>query len=812
GAHLIVIRDMSFEIYGRGKSDNSAFRLARKTAESGLKIIESNLGLVDPDLHADLLIAKGQARFYEEDSNYYRNEGIQCYHEALKLKRMANNQQDVVRLEAKLWEQTDYHLTNALISMQIGGIGEAIEILKTCLAVLEDLENQDRVLEMKITIAGIFRQVAQYHTAEEILKSLINKTTDHNLLFDVRFELASVYSETSRPLEASKIQKELLAGIGDKDERESVLWSNYANSLMLLDDLKDAEKALKEAWDKLPKEQKQKKGSAIPLEGVRIQTQFAQVALRNGKLSQAIEHIERAEKLHPSPHGLESLHFYDIKAKCLEQQGRTKEAIESLTRAFNQLNFLLSRGPSLESWESLLYRWSHLDDLTVRLYFDDEDSVNYENALLRAEAVKGRVSAWLENFFAPKSAEYALSLDRQEKALEVAKYWLRKKKGRRIISLYNSEEGLSVFNLDERVSVTGKHIEDFNYDDFRDNHYNPWEDMIELTLNELAGEEDLEKVGLMTEDLLDKIGNWLSDACVELNEGGTDLIVIPHRLLRNIPLIHARLPSGKRLSDLFETVMIVPSLGDFARDQRIPKELIISTEINALADPDGTLPFSRAEAYLSGASNGLFIGEAATASNLKEVMSKEGILLLSLHGDFNEKIPFQSTLEFSDGKVHLHELMLEQVRVNCNSMILGACESGKFRRSLSDEPIGFSTIFLQAGVRVVLAPAWRIEDFPTFLFISKLMEGIQEGGEFFPLSRETAIWLRELTKQEALNRVDLLSEKVLKNAHDDKEFIMKYKEYVGLQKQWLENLPRDKKPFDSLLDWAGFQLICSAPQ
>jgi CHAT domain-containing protein len=587
-----------------------------------------------------------------------------------------------------------------------------------------------------------------------------------------------------------------------------VLWSNYANSLMLLERYADAEKALVKAWEFIPPDQKQKTGTVVPMEGLRIQTQLAQLNLRMGNLQQAQSHIETAEQLEPTPHGLESLHFFDIKSKLLDQLGRHEEAIESLDRALHSLNYLLSQGPSPSSWESLLANWQHLGDLAIRIYLEEMGKDGHEKALLRAEAVKGRLTAWLENWFAPEGAKHALSLERQEKALAQAKKWLQGKKGRRIISFYGSKEGLSVFSIGHDGTVLGKHNKEFNYDDFRETHYEPWEEFIEENLDEFATDEDFDKANQLTDTLFDEIGALLGAAFEDLADGGTDLILIPHRLLRNIPLSHVKLPSGERLSDIFETALIVPSLGDFGRKHKTSGKKDLGMQVGSLADADGTLPFARAESLLSGAEEELHFGESVTAAKLKEAVAREGVLLLSLHGDFNEQAPFHSTIAAADGVIPLHELMFGQVKINRQGIILGVCESGKFRRSISDEPIGFSTIFLQAGVQTVLAPAWRIDDFPSFLFLSKIMQGLQAGGGILSLTNAAAKWLRDLTAEGALKHIKNATGQIETRAAAMgltkilEPFFKRIKEY----EDWLQVLPPKDQPFSDPLEWAGFFL------
>lgn len=415
--HLRLIRDMSFHHFEKRVEDPVWLRRSRRAAQRGLKVIETSSATIDPDIHADLLIAKGQALYYEDQ--HYATEAIRCYQNALQLKHRAENTADVEKMEDILWRQIDDRVGRALLSLRIGGLGEALEILRVCAEVADELNEPPRAMDIKIHLAGVMREVGQYDDAERILLRVIESSPSEKLTRSAKFELASVYSETSRPKEAAVIQKKLLdEGEMDNDQTTAVLWSNYGNSLRLSNDFEGARAAFEKAWELLPPEQKQKIGNTVPEQGARIKMLFAEIDFETGHHAEALSYIEAAEALNSTPLGIDGLHFYEIKARCLMGLNISDEARKCLDMAIHNMGFLLSQGPSLPSWESLLQQWSRLDVMAVRAHIDSGTADGFENAFLRAESAKGRVLAWVERRFAPKGAERALALERQIEALE----------------------------------------------------------------------------------------------------------------------------------------------------------------------------------------------------------------------------------------------------------------------------------------------------------------------------------------------------------------------------------------------------------
>jgi CHAT domain-containing protein len=233
--------------------------------------------------------------------------------------------------------------------------------------------------------------------------------------------------------------------------------------------------------------------------------------------------------------------------------------------------------------------------------------------------------------------------------------------------------------------------------------------------------------------------------------------------------------------------------------------------VTALADADGTLPFARAEATLSGAGERLSVGEAVTSRAVAEAFGGPGTLLLSLHGDFDEENPFASVISTADGILPLHQLVLGQTPIGVARVVLGVCESGRSRSSLVDEPIGFPAMLLAGGVTEVLAPAWRVDDFASFLYLSALFGGLREGRSLSAADRDASRWLREATAPQVLERLETLLARLDEQGETATETADRIRSRAEPNRSWLKSLGREEAPFRSPLDWAAFQLVGSAP-
>jgi len=141
-------------------------------------------------------------------------------------------------------------------------------------------------------------------------------------------------------------------------------------------------------------------------------------------------------------------------------------------------------------------------------------------------------------------------------------------------------------------------------------------------------------------------------------------------------------------------------------------------------------------------------------------------------------------------------------------IILGVCESGRFRRSVSDEPIGFPGLLIQGGVDAVIAPMWEVDDFSSHIFLTKFWNLLVNGNHPASAIYETALWLRELKSQEVIEYMKALHTKIENIRIEMGSNAVKYlHSKLKLMESWLNTKDKNFCPFMSPQDWAAFQII-----
>jgi tetratricopeptide (TPR) repeat protein len=759
-----------------------------KAARRARAIVHDTTSTVDADLRADVLIAEAEA-LLKLDLNR-ANTAIPLYRQALRLKREAGDDAHIRRLTEILWSLIDHAVGRTLLGLHVSGAGRAIDLLATCCDAADDLDNPNRSLAVRLELGMAQRMVNQYADAEVNLIRVVENCSRPDIVAGAKFELACVFSETSRARQAARLQEELL-DVTDVDLPQATLWSNYANSLLLLGRLKKAKDAFAHAWDLLGNE-----SDPAPLELARIRTLQADLEQRLGNDGRAAGLLIEAGQHELLAAGVPGLHLLLIRARVQLALGQLKETLETVSQADAIRRLLLQSGPTYATWESVLAYWNPLDALAVRalLLASEEDAT--ERAFLLAEAAKGRITSWLRADLMPEGAVAALDLERQREALTGAQTWVGKRPGRRIVSLFATDDGLAMFTLDSS-GLAAEWVDEFAYPSFRDRHIDKWEELVGLATRK-GDPDEYERAARATTRLLNRVGELLAKAS-RLLDGGSDLVVVPHRLFRGIPLLHSRIPDGRRLSQIYESVVVAPTLAGFSPAPASPS----TTQMRAVADADGSLPLARAEAVLAVGSERCAVGRDATGRALLDGLRGPGLLLIGLHGTFDEKAPMASKIATADGQLMLADLLTES-GIATAAIILGVCEAGRSRRSISDEPWGFGSLLLSEAVRTVVAPAWQVDDLSSCLIITRMVESHRTGTSLASACAESATWLRTVTAKAACARVEELA-RILQDAGQ-----IEVSSQLTRQASWLTEAPPGSRPFASALDWAAFQTFSTA--
>jgi tetratricopeptide (TPR) repeat protein len=810
--HLKILARASFNLRGQSQSnDDTAMRRARRTARRGLDIIESNTQFsVDPDIHADMLLAMGQIYSRVESPTEIRlAETLTYYLPALDLKEKADNRNDVQSLKDLLGQIIEFLIPMAHLSGAVG-LGTTLRGLELAYEAAQRLDDPALTCGMAVTLSNIYSSVRQPQLAEELLRDLLS---DDNLTAQerdkARLALASALSEQHRGREAAEIQEALIAEnsflLGTPEDK-ALVYRNYANSLRVEDDLDGALNAFETAMASAS----QVKESATRQEmQSQLHALMGEVEFLKGNLTRGDAAIKQAESmLTVDLAGTGRIFFHSAAGRSYFKAKMYDDARRHLNAARQALLSQLERGAWPSVWESMLNSWSDLDVMLIQIQLADGTEEETRSALAVAEAAKGRLLTWLSLGYMEEAPKIALSPTRHKSAVEKIREWTVQKPGRYVVSLFANKAGLGIFVLGEGDCISGTWLEEVEYDAFMKDFYEPWECLIDTAVSSDSYLRDAS--GAFTELILDRIGEWLWRACPQLAKGGNKLVLIPHRLFRSLPLSHCRLPGGKRLSESFKQVIISPSLYDLS--EALYSARRTSDEDSgwmALVDPDGSLPFARFEGVINAGQNATKTGNETTVDAIHQALSASEVVLISCHGDFEESNPWQSSIQLADRALEVHELLNPSYRIVTDLVVLGACETARTRRSVSDEPLGFPGMMIQAGVRAVLAPLWKADDFSSLIFLTHFFEAIKAGANPVSAAKETAHWLRELQAREAVKLADemLTHAENLVHSHNSGEALVHIPEHLTQIRDWLQTLGRDERPFRSPLDWAAFQLV-----
>jgi CHAT domain-containing protein len=573
---------------------------------------------------------------------------------------------------------------------------------------------------------------------------------------------------------------------------------NYGNSIARLGRREEAIEQYTAALNELAEHPERLKHAQLE---AHINTVLAEEALELGRMDLCRSAFERArpaferDELDKTP----AIHFHSKAGRILSALGSFDEALMHFRKASALVAHVILGEPRVDIWERMLGEWSRVTAGQIALELRRRTPDGVVNAITTGEAAKGRLMAWIRSGHHPDGARDALAEQRTVVARERVRRWIGETRGRAVVSFFGADEGLALSAMYEDGDPEGEWIGEARYQQLMTDEYEPWLQLFERrSLHVLAGP--------MTERWLDRIGRWLWRACPRLARGGSDLVMIPHRLFRSLPLAHVRFPDGRRLTELFDRVLIVPTLGALAGAAEDTRPLQADAPVTAFADPDGTLGFARLEGLLIAGAERFVAGPQVLSGAVDRALRNGGVVLLSCHGSFDADNPWSSRLALADRGLELNELLGHNAAgEGLDLLVLGACEAGRQRRSMSDEPVGFTGALVEFGVRAVLAPLWKVDDLAASLFLTRFFELYANGVDAARASQSSSDWLRSLTAPDAVRVLESWIPRTSTAADDLRG--QDAPDKIARAIRWLRTLRPDVAPFRSARDWAAFQLV-----
>jgi CHAT domain-containing protein len=150
----------------------------------------------------------------------------------------------------------------------------------------------------------------------------------------------------------------------------------------------------------------------------------------------------------------------------------------------------------------------------------------------------------------------------------------------------------------------------------------------------------------------------------------------------------------------------------------------------AVIDPDGTLPFARAEREAIGRWANQVVdvrgGGGARSTLLREIRDATA-LHLACHGRLASDDPMASRFELgTDAPVTVADLT-ELVAPQLELVVAPACQAASASPDAPDELLGAGHAFVHAGARAVIASLWDADDAPTALVVARFYAALANG-------------------------------------------------------------------------------------
>ena len=766
---------------------------ARQAAPAGFEI--------PPDVMRELGVAAGAVAPFDGGR---LAEGVGYLTRATELLAVTDRFQEFLQLSRAL-EHHGWQLAQAAAGLtEAVGAGRAIDYLETALAAGRAAGEADLEAFAAIELASLLSAVRQPERAEEVLVELLSRpdiSAAHR--DDASIQLASTLSEQRRFAEAAELQRALL----DRDEldgpRGATLLFNLGNSLRMLGDERAAIASYRDALELVAAHPEHER--PVGLEG-RIHTMLAELQFAAGRVAAAERELALAEP-HFTGGGIPALEFNARAARGLFEAGRPRKALARIARSEELLTEILRRGPGPSVWESMFAHWHALPAHAIEILLTRErGAAATRRALVAAERAKGRLLGWLRFGPTQAGAELALEASRHEQVVDRLCAWAAESPRRIAISLFGTDRGLAVLAVLPGGSIRGRWLDEVRYETFMADVYEPWSELLDTSI---ASERLAIWAGTATDLLLGRVGDWLWRACPELSDGGCELVISSHRLFRNLPLSHCKLPGGRRLGDLFERVLVLSSFAELAEclDAIAPP---LAGDVRALSDPDGSLPFARVEGLLATGGDGMLAGAGVTVQATRQALAAPGTVLLSCHGEFDPANPWLSRVQLADGELDVAGVFESAATRRGLLVVLGACETGRNRRSLSDEPLGFPAALVHAGADAVLAPMWPVDDFSSCLYLTHFTSLVASGVHAASAVQQTSAWLCDATAATALELADQWRT-MISTRDEDVALWRAALARLDDVAAWLRALEPAARPFRSARDWAAFQLVGVPP-
>ena len=312
-------------------------------------------------------------------------------------------------------------------------------------------------------------------------------------------------------------------------------------------------------------------------------------------------------------------------------------------------------------------------------------------------------------------------------------------------------------------------------------------------------------------------------------QGITELILIPHLFLHQIPFDLLPTAEGQLLGDRFR-LQFVPStkiLG-LCQERSQPTPHTLGIVENTTED----LPYTPLECEWVAQTWNVprqrrLQGRTVTPDSYLQLLKQVQALLSSHHATSRPDDPLNSHLVLDgEQKVTLRDLISPSWRFpELSEVFLSCCETGlsfagfrdeegNLRRELLDEPLSLGTGFLLGGARAVISSHWAVTDLATALFSREYHRARRAGEERLTALHQARQALRETCQkdwrdsltvdyQQAYQTWQQMRQTKDPNVNAAQANYQKIGELI----KWLDEFAPDAVPFQDYRYWGAFYCL-----
>ncbi|NJN19176.1 MAG: CHAT domain-containing protein [Oscillochloris sp.] len=202
------------------------------------------------------------------------------------------------------------------------------------------------------------------------------------------------------------------------------------------------------------------------------------------------------------------------------------------------------------------------------------------------------------------------------------------------------------------------------------------------------------------------------------------LVIIPHRMLHYVPF--QALYDGARYLIETHEIVTAPSAAIFQRCQNIPPSG--KQQALLLGVPDARAPRVRDEILALAPlwpDRVALLEDQATIAALQRHASAASVLHLACHGQFRPDSPLFSSLRLADGWLTVRDAY--KLELDCDLVVLSACETGVSTVAPGDELLGLARGFFAAGAPALLVSLWTVDDATTAELMATFYRRLRAG-------------------------------------------------------------------------------------